>query len=82
MKAITNQAVTPRAIDQILCPHGRSAVSGAEGDAVVIEFKRFDGCLFPDLTAAFGGVIEEDSVEFGSQDLVGGWAFCLKPLLK
>ena len=82
MESITNQAVTPRAIEQIFSPHGRSAVSWGEGDAVVIQFERIDRRLLSDLAAAFSGVIEEDPVEFGSQDLVSRWALCLKAVAK
>ena len=82
MEAITNKAVASRAIEQIFSPHGRSAVSRVEHDAVVIEFKGIDRRLLSDLTAGFSGVIEEDSVEFGSQDLVRRWALCLKAIAK
>ena len=73
--AVADQGVASRAVDHVLSPNDVFTVSGIERYAVVIEFKRFDRSLFPDVTTGFGCVIEKDFVEFRSQDLIGGWTF-------
>src|SRR5580704_489229 len=82
LKLIPDQAFTPRAVNHITSPYNMFAVPGTESYAALFDFKRIDGRLLSDVAPGFGGMIEEDSVEFGSEDLISSRPLRLKSVPK